>query len=74
MNLINVLEMMISKVIENPAQYKRSPGAVVQTTIIVDAEGFTMSQATYKPGRYIRRCLIFYDLHCKMRETRGKLP
>ncbi len=59
MFLLNVLETMISKVVANPTKYRRTPGAVVQATVIVDVEGFSMNQATYKPSTLFSKYSYF---------------
>ncbi len=50
-HVVNLVETSMSMVLRNPTRYKRSPDAIVQSTIIFDMEGFAMRHVTYKPGR-----------------------
>lgn len=46
-----MMEEIISKVRKNPTNYKRAPDSIVRVTLIVDLEGFSLADITYKPGR-----------------------
>lgn len=50
MYIAYLVEFSISKVIEDPKKYKRSPDAIVQTTVIFDLEGLSMQHITNRQG------------------------
>jgi hypothetical protein len=51
MKVIHLVESSIWLVKSDPETYRRSPDAIVQSTIIFDMEGFTMQHITNKQGR-----------------------
>lgn len=66
-HVVNLVETSMSMVLRNPTRYKRSPDAIVQSTIIFDMEGFGMRHVTYKPGRipfgFTLENLIIFSYH-----------
>ena len=64
MYVVYLVESSIAKVNSDLQKYKRSPDAIVQSTIIFDMEGFSMQHITNKQG--INRLTLvswFSDLH-----------
>ena len=64
MKVIHLVESSIWMVTSDPQRYRRSPDAIVQSTIIFDMEGFSMQHITNKQG--INRLTLvswFSDLH-----------
>ena len=55
-HVINLVETSMSMVLKNPTRYRRSPDALVQSTIVFDMEGFSIRHITYKPGK--PNCII----------------
>jgi metal transporter CNNM len=50
MYVVYLVESSIAKVNSDLQKYKRSPDAIVQSTIIFDMEGFSMQHITNKQG------------------------
>lgn len=50
MYVVYLVETSIWRVISDPQKYKRSPDAIVQTTVIFDLEGLSMQHITNKQG------------------------
>ena len=50
MKVIHLVESSIWMVSSDPQRYRRSPDAIVQSTIIFDMEGFSMQHITNKQG------------------------
>lgn len=51
MYVVYLVETSIWRVMSDPQKYKRSPGAIVQTTIIFDLEDLSMQHITNKQGK-----------------------
>jgi metal transporter CNNM len=62
MYIAYLVEFSISKVIEDPKKYKRSPGAIVQTTVIFDLEGLSMQHITNRQGTLNAWITIFESI------------
>ena len=48
--VVYLVESSIARVRNDPARYKRSDDAIVQSIIIFDMEGFSMRHITHKPS------------------------
>lgn len=53
MYVVYLVESSIARVNADLKKFKRSPTAIVQSTIIFDMEGFSMSHITTKQGMYM---------------------
>lgn len=60
MYVVYLVETSIWRVMSDPLKYKRSPGAIVQTTIIFDLEDLSMQHITNKQGKMRNSGSIFY--------------
>ena len=52
----------MSDIFRNPHKYRRSEDILVQSTIIFDMEGFSMSQIASKRGVYYYVTIFFFHL------------
>ena len=59
MHIVQLTEGTMSDIFRNPHKYRRSEDILVQSTIIFDMEGFSMSQIASKRGVYYYATIFF---------------
>lgn len=62
MHVVNLVESSIRAVKTYPEKYKRTPNALVQSTIIFDMDGFSMRHITHKASKYMYCSFVFITL------------
>ena len=61
MKVIHLVESSIWMVTSDPQRYRRSPDAIVQSTIIFDMEGFTMSHFAQMPMSMAKKLMPCWE-------------